>query len=214
MRAMVSVAVMAIAIFAVHPSAAAVVDPDMRVVVRTYDTSATRGTLTPGLAVAAAILEEAGIGVTWVNCEAAADLRADPCLVPLAVNQLAIRFVHLPPGQTLKDIVILGDSLVDTRLRAGSLATIYLDRVSALAAHCDVDVSVLLGRAIAHEIGHLLLGTSAHAVSGLMRSAWSFDAIRYDRPAAWTFSSRDARHMRNAVRVRQSRLMAAAKLGE
>lgn len=214
MRALAPAAVIAIGIFAVHPSAAAVVDPDMRVVVRTYDTSATRGDLTHGLGVAAAILQKAGIGVTWVTCEPAANLRGDPCLVPLAVNQLAIRFVHLPPGQAPTDIVTLGDSLVDTRLRAGSLATIYLDRVSALAARCDVDVNVLLGRAIAHEIGHLLLGTSAHAVSGLMRSAWSFDAIRHDRPAAWAFTSRDARDMRNAVRVRQSRLRAAAKLGE
>ena len=67
----------------------------------------------------------------------------------------------------------LGDSLVDTRLRGGALATIYVNRVATLAGRCDVDVQTLLARAVAHEIGHLLLGTSAHASSGLMRAAWS-----------------------------------------
>ena len=108
----------------------------------------------------------------------------------------------------------LGDSLIDTRLRAGSLATIYVNRVATLAGRCGVDVQTLLARAVAHEIGHLLLGTSAHASSGLMRAAWSQASLRRGRAEDWTFTVRDAHSMRETVRTRNARRTAAGKLGE
>jgi hypothetical protein len=197
------------------PAAAAVVDPELRIVLRTYDASSTAGDLAAALAAARAILEDAGIAVTWVSCDAVFVRRdEDPCLAPIGANELAIRFVRLPPHQMPQDRVSLGDSLVDTRLRVGSLATIYVDRVSLLARRCGVDVRRLLGRAVAHEIGHLLLGTSAHGASGLMRAVWSQQALRDERVEDWTFAPREAESMRDAVRVRNARRMAAARIGE
>ena len=180
------------------PAAAAVVDPELGVVIRTYDTSAAVSDLSPALAAAAAILEDAGVGVTWLNCDVVFVLRDDnPCLAPLTANELAIRFVRLRP-HLAEDVVTLGDSLIDTRLRAGSLATIYVNRVATLAGRCGVDVQTLLARAVAHEIGHLLLGTSAHASSGLMRAAWSRASLRRGRAEDWTFTVRDAHSMRES----------------
>ena len=197
------------------PAAAAVVDPELRVVIRTYDASAAAGDLTPAQAAAAAILEDTGIAVTWVRCDAVSVRRDEnPCGAPLGATELAIRFVRLPPHLAEQDLVTLGDSLVDTRLRAGSLATIYVNRVAALAGRCRIDVRTLLGRAVAHEIGHLLLGTAAHAPSGLMRAAWPQHALRRERAADWIFTARDAQAMRDAVRTRTARLMASGRIGE
>ncbi len=56
--------------------------------------------------------------------------------------------------------------MVDLEGQAGTLATIYEDRVESLATEAHVDSGRLLGRAIAHEIGHLLLGTASHARAG------------------------------------------------
>jgi hypothetical protein len=199
----------------VVPAAAAVVDPDLRVVIRTYDASAAAGDLTLAQAAAAAILDDAGLAVTWVRCDAVF-VRGDdnPCLAPLAANELAIRFVRLPAHLAEQDLVTLGDSLVDTRLRAGSLATIYVNRVAALAERCRIDVRTLLGRTVAHEVGHLLLGTSAHASSGLMRAAWPQNALRRERADDWTFTLPDAHAIRDAVRGRTARKLAAARIGE
>src|SRR5688572_14581283 len=194
---------------------AAVVDPELVVVIRTYDASAAAGDLTLAQAAATAILEDTGIAVTWVRCDAVSVRRDEnPCVAPLAANELAIRFVRLPAHRAEQDLVTLGDSLVDTRLRAGSLATIYVNRVAALAVSCRIDVRTLLGRAVAHEIGHLLLGTSAHASSGLMRAEWPQHALRRERPDSWTFTADDAQAIRDAVRVRTARRLAAARLGE
>ena len=101
-----------------------------------------------------------------------------------------------------------------TLLGAGALATIYVNRVSSLARRCHLDEAMLLGRAIAHEIGHLLIGTSRHADSGLMRAAWTQQALRRDNPQDWIFASGDGERMRSAVRSRVARRMAAGKIGE
>lgn len=197
------------------PTRAAVIDPELRVVIRTYDTSAALGDLSPALAAAAAILEDAGVSTTWVNCDVAFVRRDEhPCLAPLAANELAVRFVRLPPHLAEQDVVTLGDSLIDTRLRAGSLATIYVNRVATLAGRCGVDVQTLLARAVAHEIGHLLLGTSAHASSGLMRAAWSQAALRRAAAEHWRFTVTDARAIREAVRARTAQRLAGGKLGQ
>ena len=212
--AFVSFAIFAFFVFAfVAPAAAAVVDPELRVVIRTYAPPGVVSDLSPALAAAAAILEDAGVGVTWVQCDVVFVQRDDHrCLAPLAANELAIRFMRLPPHLAEQDVVTLGDSLIDTRLRSGSLATIYVNRVATLARRCGVDEQTLLARAVAHEIGHLLLGTSAHASSGLMRAAWSQAALR--RAADWRFTAPDALAIRERVRVRTARLMASGKIGE
>ena len=56
----------------------------------------------------------------------------------------------------------------------------------------DLQLGLVLGRAVAHEIGHFLLATSTHARSGLMRAtvdareftAASSDSFRLDRDAS------------------------------
>ena len=53
-----------------------------------------------------------------------------------------------------------------------------VDRIDALARQAGVDPGMLLGRAVAHEIGHLILGTTKHAKSGLMRATWKTDELR------------------------------------
>jgi hypothetical protein len=59
-------------------------------------------------------------------------------------------------------------------------AAVGLERSCQLGAlarwtplHIDEVVALALGRALAHEIGHYLLGPDAHTASGLMRADWS-----------------------------------------
>ena len=73
----------------------------------------------------------------------------------------------------------------------GSVATVLYDRVGKFAKRFGVKREVLLGYAIAHEIGHLLLG-NAHAPSGLMRAAWTVPEMTRRLPRDWKFSRRDA----------------------
>jgi predicted Zn-dependent protease len=71
------------------------------------------------------------------------------------------------------------------------MATVFHDQVEAVARRTGVARSELLGRALAHEIGHLLLGVRGHSRTGLMRAVWTDDELTRDRPEDWMFTSDD-----------------------
>jgi hypothetical protein len=165
---------------------------NMRVAVHVY----TQGTeLTAedeqlALKVARDVFATASIDVAWTMCE------PGTCLKPSA-EALKVRIV-LSPDRNEVNSGILGHALIDSRAHSGVLATIFLDRTQRLANDLGIDHRVLLGRAIAHELGHLLLGTSTHGV-GLMREVWSYDELLGERRGDWEFNPLDASAIRNRL---------------
>ena len=121
-----------------------------------------------------------------------------------AGRDLMLRLVDRAPVEGER-MVALGESMLDREQRGGVLMTVDVFRVRAVAE--GVTASVLLGRTIAHEIGHLLLGSGEHARLGLMRALWSRDELRGLKPAHWGFSSREAAQMRHTLRGRRARLI-------
>jgi hypothetical protein len=71
-----------------------------------------------------------------------------------------------------------------------------------VAASAGVDAPRLLGRAIAHELGHLLLGRTQHSESGIMRAAWSRQELQRNEVVDWRFSEPDATQIRARARTR------------
>ena len=125
-----------------------------------------------------------------------------------------MRVVRLTTDAEYRGELPLGYSLIDTATRSGALATIYVDRVAWLADAAGVDTRMLLGRAIAHELGHLLLGTNAHSETGLMRAVWSCDALRRNAALDWRFAPADTSAMRQAVHLRAVFRMTRVRLGD
>jgi hypothetical protein len=92
--------------------------------------------------------------------------------------------------------------MVDRDERGGVLMTVDLFPVRTIGERASSGIAVLLGRAIAHEMGHLLLGTADHPRLGLMRALWSNDELRGLKPTNWGFSAREAAQMRQTLRGR------------
>jgi len=150
---------------------------------------------------AQSILRDAGVGVGWISCEKGRrkPVQESPrCQQPLAPNDLVLR-IATSGGTAAALEVSMGFSLVS---KDGSylpvFSTIYADRVTETARRAGTDFRQLLARAIAHEIGHLLLNSNQHAASGLMRRAWSHAEIRRDARADWVFLDQEAETMRAA----------------
>jgi hypothetical protein len=93
----------------------------------------------------------------------------------------------------------LGFAAVGDESRAGILATVYYESVETVARSSGLTISRLLGRAIAHEVGHLLLPGGGHSPSGLMRAPWAHQELMENRQEDWVFSPRDGRLLRAAV---------------
>ena len=134
--------------------------------------------MTRARGVASVILEGARLQTVWRDCASACDDAPGP-------RELIVRIVAAPQGIVADS---LGCALVDLQDGAGTLATIYSDRINVVASRTGVDAGTLLGRAVAHEIGHLLLGTARHSASGLMRALWSDRELERAMTADWTFS--------------------------
>ena len=90
----------------------------------------------------------------------------------------------------------MGTALVDPATGTGVLATVYVDRVERLARGSESDLGTLLGRAMAHEIGHLLMGRATHAAHGLMRPRWTRAEIARNARTDWRFDASDLRAIR------------------
>lgn len=54
----------------------------------------------------------------------------------------------------------------------GTYASVFLSRVRDAAAESNVPWDIVLAYAMAHEVGHLLLGAEAHTPRGLMKGTW------------------------------------------
>ena len=138
------------------------------------------------------IMKGAGVAVIWPRC---------PCLSPVSPGELVVRITASVPASTPGS---LGFSFVDIGRKAGTLATVFADRVHALAAMAGSDDGELLGRVIAHEISHLLLGTRDHGAGGLMRGEWRASELALQRPTDWVLSRSEGGAIRRAIRQRAS----------
>lgn len=65
--------------------------------------------------------------------------------------------------------------------RGHSLAYAFYNRIAAIAHTSVVDIAVVLGRVIAHEVGHLLLPANSHFSSGIMRAELDLGVSNPDR---------------------------------
>ena len=149
------------------------------------------------------ILEQAGVTVVWEDCwvggsPAPASSRCDE---PVA-GDIVLRLQQTREADRSK-FVSMGFSLVGTPGVTAFLATVYVDRVTSVARGAGIDSRRVLGLAIAHEIGHVLLNSSRHAAAGLMRADWSRAELRRADQEAWQFLDPEAEHLRSAAEARR-----------
>jgi hypothetical protein len=81
----------------------------------------------------------------------------------------------------------------------GAVANVYADRTRELAHGREFEV--ILGRVIAHELGHLLLGKNAHSAAGIMQAQRRDQDLGFSRHTAMLFLPREAKRIRANVRA-------------
>jgi len=176
------------------------------VTVRVYRTSLGPSEFRAATALAARVLGAAGIGVSWVQCWPGGQAQGSnsaACQQPLTRSDVIVHVIPAADANSASHQESLGFAMIDAQAGAGTVASVYTDRVAMLAREAGVDGADLLAWAMAHEIGHLLLGTSQHAARGLMRERWSRVEVRRHLHRDWSFSVDEGQTMRDALRSRE-----------
>lgn len=152
---------------------------DFTLQVRVYDLARVDArTLQRALEVAERILAGAGVQVAWQPqppdaAEAhATEMAALPQSLVGGTNHrgyIAVRIVRGFPDTSLPGA--LGFAL--PAARHGVHVTVFCDRIERVSLVSAASMHKILGHALAHEIGHVLLGTGQHSREGIMKALFS-----------------------------------------
>lgn len=134
------------------------------------------------------LFRAAGISIRWVSCR-----ETDACRRTLTRDELVLHIVH--NGKT-QSAFAFGEAFLGDDGR-GQYSDIFFDRVKA--APGNTNVGRLLGVVAAHELGHLLLGSNAHAQVGIMQPVWERDCVRKLAMGLLAFTPDQARWMRQRI---------------
>jgi len=149
---------------------------------------------------ASRILGTGEVEVRWVNCARSLDApegcRKVPdsaCLILLLLGAGATRYGT--------EASALGFALPPEGDWFGSYAGVLYDRVERLTS-LTLTTPVVLGHAIAHELGHLLLGVGRHAPTGIMKAAWHRKELEMAKRGTLVFRDQERREIRENARRR------------
>ena len=143
------------------------------------------------------IFQRAGIKVNWLNCQvpAASEEASRTCREVAFPQHLHLRIVR-------KSVGLKGEAMgvsFQGEGGIGFLADLFYEPMERLEERDGINVASLLGHLAAHEIGHLLLGTSSHAVAGIMQARWRADELKSPDSARMFFLDQESEKMKERL---------------
>jgi hypothetical protein len=142
----------------------------------------------------------AGLEITWLNC-----IHGTPACTEIGGSNHLILRITPNVARSISDaafgIAFLGSD------ETGRNADVFWKRAQEIQENSKVDVTLILGSVMAHEIGHLLLGSNAHAVSGIMRAHWEGNELRRISMGSLLFLPEQGKRMRARVEQQRELLM-------
>jgi hypothetical protein len=162
--------------------------------------------------IAARIFHRAGIETSWLDCSLSSEgkHRVPDCEGPAAAWSLALRLVPVSPATVAQfgsqTLGIAAQPEKGTPASAG----VFYDHVEKLARGNAASAAMIVGHAMAHELGHLLLGTNSHSPVGLMRAQWSRRDLQLASAGDLGFTAHQGASLRDETdrRSRQQKLVA------
>jgi len=158
-----------------------------------------RKALKQGLKFAAMILRSTGVELLTVDCSLEATRSVPPCSGFTGPSQISIRLIRRPQKGTDEigcQKLGFADEL-DTTPGSG-IVYLFGDMIETAARDQRVPLQDVLGVAITHEIGHLLIARG-HADRGIMRSQLEAGEWRKASQGMLGFTPRQAEIIREGV---------------
>ena len=181
-------------------------EPRLQIIARVYNYAAvSRGTLLGAERESSRIFREAGVEVAWLDCPTshAEEEKYPACAAPMGALAVDLRVVPASMAERIRSNgEEAGLALTSARAGSASAAWVFYQRVKDLAESEVASPSQILGHAIAHEIGHLLLGPNAHSRTGIMRGNWDRRYLQEASQGQLLFTRDQAERIRAEVSIR------------
>jgi hypothetical protein len=144
------------------------------------------------------IFLQAGVETLWATClPKPQKVQPSDCQTVDATHLMLKILPRAISGQARDRSDVLGTALVDEK-GIGYYAYVFYDSVRRVAEERRLG-HALLGDVLSHEIGHLLLGSNSHSVSGIMSAHWYGDELRRISQASMLFTSNQSRVLRDRL---------------
>ena len=162
---------------------------------------------------AATIYERAGIAIKWLDCPLSPGSAAlfPACRVSTGPTKLAVRFFRQALASNLtRDEHAYGLAMTPEDGSFAEIANVFTEETDQLTDQFDATSGanlrsgVLLGFVVAHELGHLLLGSRSHSAFGIMRAKWYSKELKLIAQHTMTFTPADVAKMRENVEARMA----------
>ncbi len=153
------------------------------------------------------IYQRAGIETEWQDCplSPAEAERYPACQSLPGPTRFALRLMPRPMAERRKeDPMVFGFALFPEDGGFGTVVNVYSDRAAELAKGRESAHAVILGHLMAHELGHLLLGTGSHSQTGLMHVPWHKKELELIAQGSMMFMPWQAEQIRSQVRERSA----------
>ena len=135
-------------------------DPTLSVIIAN-DAEAPGRTVENALMIAGGVFRRARVAVVWRG--ATQNVSTEVLTIRVAAKASDV------PFRAAEDSMGAARNLDGAR---ATVAYVFFDRVREFADRGHIDVWVVLGCVIAHELGHLVLPLNAHAAEGIMLAQW------------------------------------------
>ena len=162
---------------------------------------------------ASRVFVRAGIAVTWMNCSKPLDQRGaeTPTCGTIGAGYLVAEILPNANGKRFRSRLEVEGAALLIDKEVGYYFYVFYDRIAWLAGERHLPKNSVLGDVLAHEAGHLLLGSNLHSVSGIMSGDWSGNGLRLVSQGGMGFDPAEARIMRERLNAKRAPAVAAAE---
>jgi len=148
------------------------------------------------------ILGQAGLRASWLECSVVPSTVStqDPCQRAPEANGIRLRILAAPVQDKFQDSVF-GFAVHPV------LASVYYEFALRRARRdeADFELPIILGCVMAHELGHLLLGSNSHFDRGIMLARWEVNQVRQLMMGTLLFTPEQSKLMRLEAQARSDR---------
>ena len=148
------------------------------------------------------ILQKAGVASRWIDCTAGSSGTGD-CAGAGSPLDFVVNLLPYSMSERLHQRRgVLGYTPDASGNHFGFITWVFYDVAKERSVDYQQDFGELLGDAIAHELGHLLLGNNSHSDWGLMSAFWSGEQLRLASQGWLAFSNQESARIQLALSAR------------